>query len=295
MAPIISDNESHQLYGDTLMKMMNDRPFIKNQKVDYHKDSDKIAIIVDPRFDPVMEAVIRNFMYYMNPYGWNLLIISYSGYESEIREIFPNCLFQKINDSDIFFDENKLPNITIDTYNDMFLSKEFWESIPCKNVTIFQKDCIMFKMFNEYFFKYFEFSGANYHRVNHKSFYYGGINGGFSIRNKDTMLECLEKISWKDINDYRHNVFEKITNTDDTVVTILDTKNEDVFFTYACELLMKRVPDIIHRTTLSIEVDFNLDTCVYHGWNKNYHNITHAESLLNKSELFSKYLNNIAD
>ena len=70
----------------------------------------------------------------------------------------------------------------------------------------------------------------------------------------------------------------------------LDTTNEDVFFTIACEILHKEVPDKLHRTFLSIEADFNYETCVHHGWHHNYHEKQMAIGLLKKSELFSLFL-----
>ena len=64
-------------------------------------------------------------------------------------------------------------------------------------------------------------------------------------------------------------------------------KNEDVFFTYACEMLHKNIPDVIHRSFLAIEAIYNPDTCVYHGWHYNYHSIELAQHLLNKSIIFT--------
>ena len=47
--------------------LTNDR--IVSKPVLFHSQSNRLAVIIDPRFDDVMEAVIRNFMYYMNPQG----------------------------------------------------------------------------------------------------------------------------------------------------------------------------------------------------------------------------------
>ena len=165
------------LYG--LLK--NER--IKNTPIVFHSRSNKLAVIIDPRFDDMMEAVIRNFMYYMNPKGWNLLVISWSGHRNAITGMFPNCIFGEIDDNLICKDS---PNITIDTYNKILMSVEFWKSLPADHVVIFQKDCIMFKMFPDYFTLY-DFSGANWYTQNNTIFN-DGINGGFSIRNRSTMI-----------------------------------------------------------------------------------------------------------
>jgi hypothetical protein len=117
----------------------------------FHENSNKVAIIVDPRFDDLMECVVRNFMHFMNPCGWNLMIVSYFGHEKKIKEKFPNCLFQKIKNEDIYFDKEENPNISINTYNKMFMSSSFWESIPFEKVAIFQKDCICSECFKNIF------------------------------------------------------------------------------------------------------------------------------------------------
>ena len=283
------ETPSEYLYNSILQHLVYDQDFVNNQKIHYHNDTDKVAVIIDPRFDKIMEAVIRNFMHFMNPQGWNLLIVSYSGYESEIQKLFPNSIFYKIPDKDINMDTNNIPNITIETYNKIFCDKDFWESIPYNNIAIFQKDCIMFKMFDEHFSTFFDYSGANYHKENHMGYYYGGIQGGFSLRKKQAMIECLEKVSWEDINTYRLNTLQKNPLINNQTNHIIDTVNEDVFFTYACEILFKRVPDVIHRSFLAIEADGNMNTCVYHGWNKNYHNTEFAMTVLSHSELFKKY------
>lgn len=284
---------SINLYKNAFKKLSEDKNFINENKIIKHENSDKIAVIIDPRFDDDMEIVIRNFMYFMNPLGWNLLISSYSGYENEIKSKFPNCIFIPISNNLIYFDNENKPNIYVNTYNDILLSLDFWNLMPGKYVTIFQKDCIMFRMFPDYFYQQFDFCGANYYNEKYTSFYYGGINGGFSIRNRNTMIECLQKVTWDDIYKYRKDMNEKYKLSKNEK---MDANNEDIFFTHACEILFKRVPDNIHRTALTIEEnDVNTITCVYHGWNKGHHDKKFANMLLENSDFFRKYINNISD
>lgn len=274
---------SPELYLNIILHLKKDESIIK-QPILFHENSNKVAVIVDPRFDDLMECVIRNFMYYMNPKGWNLMIMSYFGHEKKIKEKFPNCLFKKINNEDIFFDKEENPNISIHTYNKIFMSSSFWNSIPFEKIAIFQKDCIMFKMFEEYFIEFYDYSGANFHVTNDISYLYGGINGGFSLRNKRAMLECIEKLSWEKIEEYRQKMYSK------DKYTKINKKNEDVFFTHACEILLKNVPDKFHRALLAIESDICINTSVYHGWNKPYQPIEIALNMLVNSSLFSKYI-----
>ena len=264
-----------------------------NININYYPRSIKTAVIVDPRYSPLMEAVIINFMYYMNKEGWNLLIISAKEHKEKIKLKFPNAQFQEIPEKYIQY--NPTPNMTITSYNKMFLSREFWINLPTKYIAIFQTDCIMFKMFEPYYENNYAYSGANYYNPAHISFYYGGINGGFSIRNKEVMIECIDKISWEKINEYRVEKAQAILELYKTpeiiemqTHTILNSINEDIFFTHACEMLLKPVPDYYHRSFLAIETDKNEESCVYHGWNKNYHTTIMAYNMLKKSSLFKE-------
>jgi hypothetical protein len=245
-----------------------------------HPDNKKVAIIIEPRFDEITECVIYNFMHFLNPLGFNLLIISYSGYHKMIEEKYPYAFIFDIDDGHIVIDENGVPNISIDSYNMIMMDPYLWENVPGETAIIFQKDCIMFRDFSDHFLLY-DYAGSNY--LSNLSPLFGGINGGFSIRKRDTMLECLRKITWEDIDEYRKT--RKYFN--ESTASLLN-KNEDVFFTHSCELLCKTVPDSYSRTFLCIENGFNPSAAVHHGWNKNYMEFKHIMYLLKSSPLFSR-------
>ena len=244
------------------------------------KDLNKVAILVEPRFDEITKHVIYNFMHFLNPLGFNLLIISYSGYHHEIEQQYPYAFVYDIGDCHIFFDSSNNPNITIDAYNMIFMDPELWRNVPGEIALIFQRDCIMFRDFSEHFLLY-DYAGSNY--LSNLSPLYGGINGGFSIRKRTTMLECLEKITWEKIDEYRSS--REYSDCRDKPILV---RNEDVFFTHACEMLCKTVPDIYSRTFLCIENDFNPLVSVHHGWNKGYISVDSLNSLLQSSPLFSR-------
>jgi hypothetical protein len=282
-----------QIYEQTLLNLLKDHTFVEETKkqIVYNPNSDKIAVIVDPRFDNLMEAVILNFMHFMAPTGWNLLIVSWSGYETIIKEKFPTCLYYKIDDNMIEMDQYNIPNISVYSYNNIFLNTNFWKCIPAEKIAIFQKDCIMFRMFHEYFCRY-DFAGANYHSPDHVTLFNTGVNGGFSLRKKSAMIDCLSKITTQHINIYRQklNWISPEKNFTMFPTEPHDLINEDIYFTYACEMLHKVMPDRITKTCLAIEADFNDETCVHHGWNKSYHEPSDATKFLSESELFKKYI-----
>lgn len=271
-----------------ILLQLNDPSFIKKNIITHHSNSDKIAVIVDPRFNAIIEGVIRNYMYFLNPKGWNLLICSHITNEEKIKEKFPNSLFKPIDEKYIMYDHDEMPQLTISSYNELFLSKEFWESIPGNHIFIFQSDCIMFRDFIPIFMEY-DYVGANYY--SNVSPLYGGVNGGCSLRKKRVMLECIEKVNWHKIIEYR-NGFKEISEsvTSGTYLQDIYLMNEDVFFSHACEILQKLVPDRLFRSFFSVESEVNMETANYHGWNKHYLPENYTIELLQHSEFLSKYL-----
>lgn len=200
----------------------------------WHPNSEKVAVIMDPRYDDLMTGVIRNFMRHLNPHGWNLVVITNNIHQIDI----PGVMVVPISEKRIYYDEAGEPNITIDTYNGILMSREFWEFIPGEHILIFQKDCYMYKMFDESIYLNYAFCGANCVWFTEDNTKQGiAINGGCSLRKKSEMLDCLEKISWETII----NMFSP------------KTYNEDIFFTFACYLLRKSIPEIDDRCKFAVE------------------------------------------
>jgi hypothetical protein len=244
-----------------------------------HANSGKIALIVEPRYDSVFLAVVHNFMHFLNPLGWNLCIISHSGFHEQIVKNHEYAYVFDIGEKHIKLNDKGEPNINIESYNQILMDIELWRRLPAKHVIVFQRDCIMFQPFSSHFLEY-HYAGANYYA--NASPLYGGINGGFSIRNRETMIECLEKITWEDIIQYRSNRKYSAFPT-----FPFDRTNEDIFFTHACEILCKMVPDVLSRSFLAVETDFNPAASVYHGWDKQYLSIDKVQQYLQSSSYFS--------
>jgi hypothetical protein len=259
------------------------------QDIKFYEDSDKIAIIVDPRYDDLMEAAIRQHMFFLNPRGWNLMIVSHSSYSEKIRADFPNCIFAEIDESLIYYKDNK-PNITIDGYNRTFLSPYFWLAIPSEHIFVFQKDCFMYKMFDPHFLEY-DFVGARsvlfVTEDNHQHLV---VNGGLSLRKKTAMLGSLRDVSFNQIYNNLYKIIElnkmKISNPHK-----LGKKNEDIFFTYAC----KNIPHNDILPMFSVEAEYYEDTAGYHGWNKSYHTVEQVLEILSTNPNYKDLLQNLSE
>jgi len=284
-----SYQRSNRLYKSILLKtreriLESSPPYLQPIPKNEIPNTNKIAVIIDPRYDELMEAVILNFMHFMVPEGWIFLIGSAEKYKEPIQQRFPQALFITIDDPLLYYDENQIPNLSIDNYNAIFCSPEFWNQIPCENIAVFQKDCIMYRMFTEEWPIKYAYSGAFWY-TGETSLANGVINGGFSLRKKSAMLNCIKHITWEMIELYRKNIY-----TCHEYFPI-QKKNEDMFFTYACEILHYPIAPISIRKQLAIESEYFLGTSVFHGWNKAGYQIEDwAIQILSHSPLFSKYL-----
>lgn len=273
---------SNDIYEQTLYKFCE--KIRATQTINYYENADKVALIIDPRYDYLMEAVIRQHMYFLNPEGWNLMIISHSMYRDKIKADFPNCIFAEISEKIIYYKNDK-PNITIDGYNKMFLSPYFWLSIPAENVLVFQKDCFMYKMFSSEFMDY-DFVGArSVLYIENDGTQRLIYNGGLSLRKKSAMMDCLEKMSFQHIYD----IIEPIINDIKTPVNLYK-KNEDIFFSFACKILNKKIPDMNLMPVFSVESEFNMETSFHHGWNKKYHSREQILDILSSNNVYKDFV-----
>lgn len=252
-----------ELYEQVLATRWLSTPF----KYTKHADSQKLAVIVDPRYDDLMLSVIKNFAFYLNHYGWNFLVVSHASHRDRVRADLPGIAFMPIDSA--FLEDGHKPNMSIASYNNIMMDTQFWSALPAEHILIFQTDCYMYKMFNEIAYLPYDYVGANWFNPLDTSFREGGVNGGCSLRRRSAMLECLTYVSWEMLECVRQNQIIKYGIHGYRAT--FGKKNEDVFYTSACEILHKKMVAIEKRPKFAVECEFDEDTCFYHGWNKNYH------------------------
>ncbi len=244
-----------------------------------HAQSQKLAVIIDPRYDNLMLAVIKNFMWYLNPLGWNFLIVSHASHRDKVRADLPGVPFMPIDNT--FLEDGHKPNMTIDSYNRILLDHDFWNAMPVEHILIFQTDCYMYKMFDEARYLLYDYVGANWFSPHDTAFFEGGVNGGCSLRRRTAMLDCLKYVSWETIENVRGNQMRKygIQGRKPSV----GKRNEDVFYTSACEILHKIMGTTEQRVAFAVECEYNENTCFYHGWNKGYQTEQQTRRILEKT------------
>ena len=232
--------------GNFYFRVKDDKRFME-----IPENSNKVAVIIEPRRHKLFKYVLYNFMYFLQPKGWALQIFHGTDNEDFVDDITKDMKNVK---------KSKLPysNLTEPIYNMLLTQSGFYKSIKGEpeHILVFQTDCILFNGDLERFLKY-DMIGAKWIHSPGK-----GCNGGLSIRNRKSMIRVCENNPW-----------------------IYD--NEDGFFTYryAEQLIM---PPENEKDQFSIETCFNLYSC---GAHKVYaHNsIEKIRELLEKrwSEIFS--------
>ena len=250
---------------DSILKYLanqNDNLIKNNFTFRYNSNNNKVAVIVEPRKHPWLQMIVNNIMSNLGD-QWNLHI--YSHYPDYIQSLFPNCTYRIVQ---IDYD-----NLTPTKYNSLFRNLDFWNCINEEHILIFQTDSIIMnnRIIDNTLLKY-PFVGGIYHYYMESSFrdsdYYvpgGGfvhlrqnnnliqlhnspsrhfsINGGFSLRSKKAMIDCIKKVSINTIINHRKkygmdtSYFEFITGHNQSI-------GEDVFFQNALDILGYELPDI---------------------------------------------------
>ena len=230
-----------------------------------NKNITNCAVIVEPRSDHLLlEAVCRNVMYFL-PNDWDLIIFSYD--EQKVRERLQNIEF-------IFYPLEK-SSFDGEEYSKLLLSLDFWSKIPSDNILIFQTDSYIVRKFSEDYINYikkFPFIGGIYRFSNdddydkciicptNKNFC---INGGFSFRNKQAMIDCIKNVTFSDIIAFRINKQLKIIP--------VHLEGEDVIFEHSLHMLNYELPSEKDCKSFCTQTTYDLTNYhAVHGFNKKY-------------------------
>ncbi len=151
------------------------------------KSSSKWAVIVEMREDPLMEAVLRNFIFYLAPKGWAFMI--YHGLKNQKQIETITADWKTVHTKRIDKD-----NLQISEYSQLLTSTDFYNgcSDECEWILVFQLDTFLRSSDIDRFCCY-DYVGAPWaHWIAVPSKSRVG-NGGLSLRNKAAMLRILEK------------------------------------------------------------------------------------------------------
>lgn len=145
------------------------------------EDSTRIAVIIEPRNHCDLEYVIRNVSHFLGP---EFKIILFHG-----RQNIPLALYLQSILPGLYLSPLAHDNLCSQEYNQILLSIAFWDHFPATSkVVVFQTDSIMLRFGMEEFMEY-DYVGSPWHD--------GEIgNGGFSLRDRDCMLQVLQQFTY---------------------------------------------------------------------------------------------------
>ena len=180
------------------------------------------AIYIECRELPHSEVLIRNCILKLGN-TWSYTVIchpdSYIYYQQMCSKIHPNIKVIKL-----------LQTISSQNdYNNLLLTKEFWNLMNGEKVLIYQEDSLIFKDNIQDFLKW-DYIGAPFKLETINGINVG--NGGLSLRSRSKMIQVLDEVllNFETLNS--NCLYELLTNTVKSYMNIykLDNIPEDILF-----------------------------------------------------------------
>jgi len=149
------------------------------------------AVIVEPREHKALNLVLKNFLENLDN-NWAIIIMHGNKNKDYIDNIINNNL-QKYKNRITLINLN-VDNLTLDNYNNLLVSLDFYEKIPTEIFLIFQTDSIICESDKELINKFLEYDyvGAPWIHHNNKV-----GNGGLSLRTKSSSIDIINKFIYK--------------------------------------------------------------------------------------------------
>ncbi len=158
--------------------------------IKHNKDFKNTMLIIDTRLSLNLVLVIRNALHKLP--NFNLMVISTKDNLDYLEKIFGKIFYKaELNKS----------KINLNEYSKILRDPEIWKKIPGEKVLVFQSDTIFLREIKDSEFYNLSMIGPTC--VNFEDNEKFIINGGFSFRNKELMIELSKnKIINSSIEDY---------------------------------------------------------------------------------------------
>lgn len=240
-------------------------------------NSDRVAVIVEPRRHPYLRAVIRNHAAMLGP-SWRVRL-----YTSAANAEWARASVGLGDRLELRVLPVGIDNLDHITYSQLLTSEAFWTELAAdgaEHVLIFQADTVLFRPWTEEtegrWLAEYDYIGANYFNPAEVAWYpVGGIQGGLSLRRVSAMLRCVREVGWADIR--RERVWCRLPPIADQRMF------EDIYFTHAIAMLGLRWPKKEIRKMFSIEAEYYERPFGHHGWNKPYFTERQMEEIVRQS------------
>lgn len=245
-------------------KMLKDLPI----KEFGDKKNVKETVLIEFRPLPNLEFVLRNTIIKLPE--WNHTVVCGNINYDFIAKICENIC--KSIQSKINIIRLNIDKINLFEYNNLLKSKNFWLKIKGEKILLYQEDSVLFHSHIESFLDY-DYIGAPWVSAIPKVISLRGGNGGFSLRTKSKMIECIEKRDPKDNSKFDSELVDHYNN----VIP------EDIYFS-------KTISDLSIGKLPSKEISNKFSQ----EWNLSYkplggHNFWYAESKKTNNKKLSYY------
>jgi FkbM family methyltransferase len=221
---------------------------------------DKVAVIIEPRKTDLLKAVVYNVMYNLGP-DWNLHVFAH-----DIKFVH-----ESLSGLSYRLTTLKCDDFSPNEYNNLLKSINFWNTIEEEHVLIFQTDSFIlnprsaiskflvypliggiyqfscpptllssFESTHQWG-EYFEYTDEHQNNIilHNSPYSHFSINGGFSLRKRSAMIQCITSITKEQIIDYRRRFSMNTLYYENC-----DEIGEDTFFQHALEMLGYSLPKL---------------------------------------------------
>ena len=199
------------------IKCIHAIPTIRNIKIEYNKNTENNSFyetfLIEFRKLPHIEFLIKNTLIKLP--NWKHTVICGNLNYDFIKQI--------TNNLDINIIKLNIDNLTTGQYSRLLMTQDFWNNFSGKKLLLYQEDTYLFNTDKIQDFLEYDYVGASW-PINQDDNLYGVGNGGFSLRDKDKMIECIKRVDpHKDIK-LGNSTINFMRNSNNDYIP------EDVFF-----------------------------------------------------------------
>jgi hypothetical protein len=164
-----------------------------NKILDYFNNYKYTAVIIEPREHKALELVLTNFLQNLSN-EWQIIIMHGNKNIDYLNNIIDNKL-SKYKYRITLINLN-IDNLTIDEYNKLLISEEFYEKIPTEIFLIFQTDSIICENDRELIYNFLEYDyvGAPWAHLDNTI-----GNGGLSLRKKSHSIKKIKNCEYNGV------------------------------------------------------------------------------------------------
>ena len=167
------------------IKCIHGIPTIRNIKYNNSSNNNSLyeTFLIEFRILHHIEFLIKNTIIKLP--NWKHTVICGNINYDFIKEICNN-----LNVNIIKLD---IDNLTTGQYSRLLMTENFWNNFTGKKLLLYQEDTYLFNTNNISDFLDYDYIGASW-PINQDDNSYGVGNGGFSLRDRDKMIECIKKV-----------------------------------------------------------------------------------------------------